>query len=59
MENEMRLIDANALHQGIAFAELDTVQDRLFFTEIIHNAPTVDAKPVVHGRWLYHECVSS
>lgn len=46
-----RLIDANSLHQDIAFAEFDTVQDRLFITEIIHHAPTVDAVPVVHGRW--------
>jgi hypothetical protein len=46
MANEKRLIDANALHQSIAFAELDTVMDRLFITDMIHEAPTVDAVEV-------------
>ena len=52
MENEKRLIDANALHQRIAFAEFDTVIDRLHITEIIHETPTVDAVEVVHAEWL-------
>lgn len=54
MAAEKRLIDANALHQGIAFAEFDTVQDRLFITEIIHNAPTVYAVEVVRCEDCYH-----
>lgn len=46
-----RLIDANSLHQNMVFAEFDTLQDRLLITEMINHAPTVEAAPVVHGRW--------
>lgn len=45
MANEQRLIDANAL---------DTVpwEDQWDAMKAINNAPTVDAAPVVHGRWI-------
>lgn len=44
----MRLIDADAL--------LEFAENRYWKTLIpgdIINAPTVDAKPVVHGRWIH------
>lgn len=28
-----------------------------FFND--HFVPAADVAPVVHGRWIYHECVSS
>ena len=62
-----RLIDANALLE-----ELDKFANPMpnrsgyeflhgiatVITEI-EDATTVDAVEVVHGRWIYHECVSS
>ena len=62
MPNEKRLIDANAL-----LAELDKFVNPMPDTNGLHflgglstaiteieNAPTVDAEPVVHGRWITH-----
>ena len=67
MANEMRLIDANALmkqfynyydcvneftskngYRGDTLMDYE-VADMIY--DCIDNAPTVDAKPVVHGRW--------
>ena len=66
MANEMRLIDANALKtkvfnlalyvSGLRFGKtainsiLESYRKGVFGE--IDNAPTVDAKPVVHGRWI-------
>ena len=57
--SDMRLIDANALpnykfnvtievgeHKGPA-------EIRVAFWEDVKNAPTIDAVPVVHARWVY------
>lgn len=48
MANEKRLIDANALIEEAnaegAYGYVDAFQ--------IANAPTVDAVPVRHGRWI-------
>lgn len=58
-----RLIDADALEEAIRtdywehFTQChDTDQIALIdmVCEDIGNAPTVDAKPVVHGRWITH-----
>ena len=48
MENEKRLIDANAL-----LAEYDRVHigEPGKARKLIEDAPTVDAVEVVHGRW--------
>ena len=52
MENKVRLIDANAvllaidIHGTNKFGMLD--ED---IREFIKKQPTVDAVPVVHGRW--------
>ena len=51
---EKRLIDANALHQEVIFAEFDTIFDGIFFAEIILKAPTVDAVEVVRGKDCKH-----
>ena len=49
MSDEMRLIDANAL---IARAHEDMFAYEAYnFEEYVSDAPTVDAKPVVYGRW--------
>ena len=55
MANEMRLIDANALRKAIDLCDIDTFTDKQTICEQIAEAPTVDAKPVVHGRWDYME----
>ena len=59
MANEKRLIDANALGNGIALyvaenAYLnDTPLDVLkMVADWIAEAPTVNAVEVVHGRWI-------
>ena len=48
MANEKRLIDANALIEEAnaegAYGYVDAFQ--------IANAPTIDAVPVRHGRWI-------
>ena len=49
MANEMRLIDANAVNWGRCPA------DPRLAKAWLDEAPTVDAKPVVHGEWLYGE----
>ena len=41
----MRLIDADALLKHKS--DHETIS-----THLIYNAPTVDAVPVVHGKWL-------
>ena len=62
MENEQRLIkvcDATAVYNGIALymaenAYLnDTALDVLeMVAKWLDEAPTVEAEPVVHGRWI-------
>jgi hypothetical protein len=52
----MRLIDADALEN-----EFDISDEDILAKETIRDAPTIDAVPVVHGRWdLYgtHYCCS-
>lgn len=71
MANENRLIDANALIKhmkdlptryedgGGSWLCLDGYPKGMFDPEdvisSIENAPTVDAEPVVHGRWVAKE----
>ena len=62
MENEKRLIDANALIEFIrrnycdGCNSYDGVKCRACEHDdeilMLEDAPTVDAAPVVHGRWL-------
>ena len=54
----MRLIDADALQRricgakcGCEYEDCDNEGDCLFDHFIFH-APTIDAEPVKHGRWL-------
>ena len=57
MANKKRLIDANAIPES---ATAISTKGRLFVAwSAIVEAPTVDAVEVVHGEWIYHECVSS
>lgn len=44
----MRLIDADRLLQG--YEDHDFID-----THVVWNAPTVDAEPVRHGKWLDSE----
>lgn len=69
MQNEVRLIDANALQleadqhnvmNGVAFVgqrgggrTLEIVKRLL--KHMIDNAPTIDAEPVRNGRWVWFE----
>jgi len=48
MMPDVRLIDANALRKDIH----TSYSDDLGILEHIDNAPTVDAQPVKHGRWI-------
>lgn len=57
--NDVRLIDANAL-PNYKCQVTATVGDqkgpaemRFVFWQDIEKAPTIDAAPVVHGRWEY------
>lgn len=58
MKNEMRLIDANALHN--VFDAMHAIPGGSHFDHLvllgikkyIDDAPTIDAVPVVHGRWV-------
>ena len=68
MANEKRLIDANELYAKIGkMAREPRYQHdgEDYYVGIadasgaVYEAPTVDAVEVVHGRWIYHECVSS
>ncbi len=62
MANEMRLIDANAMD---ALENLDYVYDPVRdgcewyraadVWSCIEDQPTVDAVPVVHGRWIFRK----
>lgn len=45
---DVRLIDANALRKDIH----TSYSDDLGILEHIDNAPTVDAQPVKHGKWI-------
>ena len=58
MENEKRLIDANEVPKNKFFLSRPTL-DKIAIREVLANCPTVDAVEVVHGEWIYHECVSS
>ena len=54
MANEMRLIDANAFSNEWWLAKFVEYKGRLRLvdTKRLRDIPTVDAKPVVHGRWV-------
>lgn len=49
----MRLIDADALN--IYREHYDTYADYSHAFDMIDNAPTIDAVPVRHGKWIYGE----
>lgn len=50
----MRLIDADALSESIRSGSGTELQK--FFADVcVATAPTVDAVPVVHGRWEWIE----
>ena len=73
MANEKRLIDAYALIEDIEKRYCEPCKaEGKDYCEVacracwvddmileIDPAPTVDAVEVVHGRWIYNECVSS
>ena len=50
MANEVRLIDANALMNKVEKCTASKSVKALTFI-MVQDAPTVDAVPVVHGRW--------
>ncbi|MGN1368708.1 MAG: hypothetical protein ACI4WX_07565 [Aristaeellaceae bacterium] len=49
-KRKARMIDANALKTS--FEEDGHLSS--YIEEFIDNAPTIDAEPVRHGRWLYN-----
>lgn len=54
----MRMIDADALLNKF-WKNLEWFDDvdRDIALEAILDAPTVDAEPVRHGRWIYHNAI--
>ena len=56
---ELRLVDANALPNykcqvtATIGAQKGPAEMRFVFWQDIEKAPTIDAVPVVHGRWEY------
>lgn len=56
----MRMIDANVLREEILTENYDndTINN---FLDLVDLSPTIDAEPVVHGRWIQKEfdCVCS
>lgn len=60
MANERRLIDADALDNELealkvrfkALGRDNVVDDYNFVQTVLLTAPTVDAEPVVYGRWV-------
>lgn len=60
--NEIRLIDANKI--GLTDFEIlmcngDYKEGLEMILQKIENAPTIDAVPVVHGKWLWYEDCSN
>lgn len=59
----MRLIDADAL--GIGKAKREAFENPAYADgwnsaiDIINNAPTADAEPVKHGRWIHTDAAAS
>lgn len=58
----MRLINADALMPMMKYAttdsEIGVFPIKIGFdaiTEVINNAPTIDAEPVRHGKWMPRE----
>lgn len=54
--DDVRLIDANALAEEFVGGECmksmaEAIADKRF-VKAIRQAPTIDAVPVVHGRWV-------
>lgn len=52
MANEMRLIDANAIVERFSHYGWGGETDGEIVLEAVEDAPTVEAAPVVHGRWV-------
>ena len=50
---EKRLIDANALMDAMRDEEFQTFVPLDEIDSVIDKAHTIDAVPVVHGRWVY------
>lgn len=56
MKNDIRLIDANTLEAMFLRLHVETDPlDNDWFTPylLVKDAPTIDAAPVVHGRWKW------
>lgn len=54
---EQRLIDAEALYKKVLESPVTNIDgygyiNHIRVLEMINNEPTVEAKPVVHGRWI-------
>lgn len=49
----MRLIDADALLEKLRRDPLFEFVEQYGISGVIDNAPTIDAVPVRHGKWIY------
>ena len=57
---EVRLIDANAIfpNDSITVWSFDGEETARGILKAIDNAPTIDAVPVVHARWVDNHCTA-
>ena len=51
----MRMIDADKLKSELFDADWMMDNDEHMVEKIVERQPTVDAEPVRHGRWEWHE----
>lgn len=59
----MRLIDADKL-EVISYKDTEGREDTFdagvqWMAELIDKQPTVEATPIVHGKWIKDECLST
>lgn len=57
MSDNIRPIDANALpvHRVKILHAFGVIEGNVIFPEHVANAPTIEAEPVRHGRWVHDD----
>ena len=51
MANKQRMIDADVLVRDINADPYRTESEKSYDRCLVHRQPTIEAAPVVHGRW--------
>ena len=50
----MRLIDVDPVMEELERSQFDTYHDYSMTFDTLDLAPTIEAEPVKHGRWIFH-----